>query len=94
MEVEEAEKVDDLYTATRNNAEKVDEVSGGASSSKDGATKPNAEEDEEEIDEEVEFRIKQTAKHKNPTAAEIARHELAHMPYRAWCPLCVKCKLP
>ena len=29
---------------------------------------------------------------KEPTEEERELHSLTHMPYRAWCPLCVKCK--
>ena len=29
---------------------------------------------------------------KEPTEEERELHNLTHMPYRAWCPLCVKCK--
>ena len=27
-----------------------------------------------------------------PTPAQIARHNLTHMPYAAWCPYCVACR--
>ena len=29
-----------------------------------------------------------------PTADEIARHNLTHFPYRAWCPHCLACRRP
>ena len=29
-----------------------------------------------------------------PTAAEVARHNLTHMPYRSWCRICVACCKP
>ena len=29
---------------------------------------------------------------KEPTQEERELHNLTHMPYRAWCPLCVRCK--
>ena len=28
-----------------------------------------------------------------PTEEEVANHELTHLPYRNWCPACVKAKV-
>eukprot|EP00971_Amphidinium_carterae_P022699 447707-Amphidinium_carterae.1 len=27
-----------------------------------------------------------------PTALEVQEHRVTHMPYRSWCPICVKAK--
>ena len=29
-----------------------------------------------------------------PSAAEVARHNLTHFPYRSWCPHCLACRRP
>ena len=40
--------------------------------------------------EEGEFRVGNgRPEPKEPTAVEVARHNLTHMPYRSWCPHCV-----
>ena len=31
---------------------------------------------------------------KQPSADEVARHNLTHLPYRSWCPHCVACRKP
>ena len=46
------------------------------------------EEEEEESDEALApNRLKETAK---PSAEEVAAHMISHMPYRDWCPHCVR----
>ena len=30
----------------------------------------------------------------HPIPAEVARHNLTHLPYRSWCPHCVACRRP
>ena len=62
------------------------------------------EEDTEEgvlqLEEEVERKgavddkraMKKLADPRRPTEAEVKEHELAHIPYRNWCPICVRCK--
>ena len=29
---------------------------------------------------------------RKPSQAEVAEHELTHIPYRNWCPICVRCR--
>ena len=29
---------------------------------------------------------------RKPTQAEVEQHELTHVPYRNWCPICVRCR--
>jgi hypothetical protein len=49
--------------------------------------------EEEEADEETEaVRVKPLPTPLEPTAADIAAHEVTHLPYRSWCPHCVRGK--
>eukprot|EP00973_Karenia_brevis_P074435 10341499-Karenia_brevis.AAC.1 len=62
-----------------------------SSSSKDGMKKP--EDDEMEIQEEEEAReVKPMKMPRGPTEDEYYTHILTHLPYRNWCPHCVRGK--
>ena len=36
--------------------------------------------------------VKKMGDPRKPSEAEVAEHELTHIPYRNWCPICVRCK--
>ena len=68
-----------------------------------GSIQPEAEEDEDDVlklEEEVgrngaaedKRMVKKLADPRKPTDAEVVEHELTHIPYRNWCPVCVRCK--
>ena len=50
-------------------------------------TVPIVEEDEPIIGEEAP--VRRTRNPADPTADERARHDATHLPFRAWCPVCV-----
>ena len=54
--------------------------------------KPSYKEQLEEDDEDNQQAIKAraTSLRKQPTEQEIMEHNLTHMPYRSWCPICVQ----
>ena len=41
---------------------------------------------------EEEVKVKVARNPGNPTLEEVERHNVTHMPYRAWCPVCVEAK--
>ena len=52
-------------------------------------------ENEEKVDPdtvEEEIKVKMARNPGNPTQEEVERHNMTHLPYRAWCPVCVEAK--
>ena len=41
---------------------------------------------------EVGRQIRRLVDPRKPTQAEVDEHELTHVPYRNWCPICVRCR--
>ena len=72
-------------------------VTGGASGS---SSPPEEEAEPEETKEETEAEeahakarvAKGLGQPREPSAAEVATHRLAHLPYEEWCPICVSSK--
>jgi hypothetical protein len=54
--------------------------------------KPSCEEllEEDEEDNQQAIKARATSMPKQPTAPEIMEHNLTHMPYRSWCPICIQ----
>ncbi len=58
-----------------------------------GASRKRIEEVEEDNEEQEEaMKIKVAAAGRRPTAIEVEEHMNNHLPYRSWCPHCVKAK--
>jgi hypothetical protein len=59
------------------------------------AVRPACDEGEGELEMGVEgpsqevVDVKRMADPKKPSAEEVAKHELFHLPYRSWCDVCV-----
>ena len=53
-----------------------------------------------EMDEEIERKaaqedrreVRKLADPRKPTQSEVVEHEMTHIPYRSWCPTCVRCR--
>ena len=70
-------------------------VTGGASGSRDApeeAAEPEEETKEEDEADEAYAKAKLAkglGQPREPSAAEVATHRLAHLPYEGWCPICI-----
>ena len=63
----------------------------GVAKKREKATQEEIEAQDETTDGEVEARrVKPVLDPKLPSAAEVREHQLTHLPYRSWCPVCVK----
>ena len=73
---------------------KTEEYTGDGEESEDDENVEGDPEGLEEvgIDEKTESPVKVVRDPGCPTAEELERHNMTHMPYRAWCPICVEAK--
>ncbi len=77
-------------------AENIDEDMNGNAENGNEDQNGNAENINEELEEQGQEEERDEAKTRKdpgqPTREEINRHNITHLPYRSWCPICVKAK--
>ena len=84
-----ARRIDDEWT-TEPQPQQAQQWTGSTNFEEKPSFKEQLEEDEEENHQAI--KAKAVAAPKQPTEQEIIEHNLTHMPFRSWCPICIQGK--